>query len=170
MKHKTTLALFIIVLFISCGPHGQKIQYEGEVDTIAGKNNSINTNFKLGQDIKLGDFVVKVNKVTDYKCDNEISAPKEGNKLIAIEVEYYNPTTDKQINVNCWDWKVIDNENYSYDTGFLEPKEPYINTGTINPGGKLKGWITFEIPKTSIPKKVQFKPDLIDNANIEIAL
>lgn len=168
--------LIVSAVLASCGPQGQKVQHEGqptnqEQETLTETAAPKNLKFNLGQDIKLGDFVVKVNKVADHKSTNQFMEPEKGNKLVAIEVEYYNPTQDKQFDANPMQWKLFDNEYYSYDHGIMvDSKTPKLHVTTVNPGSKVKGWVTFEIPESSKALKVQFQPEFFDNANIEISL
>ena len=51
--------------------------------------------FKTGEDVKPGDFVIKVNRVQDFTSNDEFMQPEKDMKLVAIEVEYNNPTGDK---------------------------------------------------------------------------
>ena len=53
---------------------------------------------------------------------------------------------------------------------FIQRKEPQLRMTTINPGGRIRGWITFEIPEQSKPNKAQFQPNIMDNANVEFEL
>lgn len=174
---KQFLAIGLIattILFTSCGQtKGNKIEETGtktEDNKSTKEQPKQGPSFKQGEEVKLGDFIIKVNKVTDFKSDNDFMKPKEGMKLVAVEVEYNNPTTDKQLNANPMDWTAFDNEGYSSDFGMTESKEPALHASTLNPGGKVKGWVTFEITKTNKLTKVQFKPGFLGNSNVEFVL
>jgi len=111
--------------------------------------------FNVGEDIKLGDYIVTVNKIENpYREKNEFSQPEEGNKFIAVEVSYQNNTTDKTISYNTLDWKLFDGEGYNYESSWSATKKPDLSSGDINPGSKVRGWITFEIPVKATDFKV----------------
>lgn len=124
---------------------------------------------KPGEEVIFGDFVVKINKVQDFETTNEFSKLADDMQLIAMEVEYNN-RSGKIINSNPLDWSASDNEGFSYRYDLMMAKEPLLNRKIISPGGKVKGWITFQIPKTNKLKSMQFQPDLLENANVEFAL
>ena len=52
---------------------------------------------------------------------------------------YENSTIDKSISCNPYDWRLFDSEGYNFETGFIESKEPSLNSGDLNPGGKARG-------------------------------
>jgi Domain of unknown function (DUF4352) len=171
MKITAFIACLVTIVLASCGE-----ATEGTTVTKTGSTVSDNQateqkkglNFKVGEEVKLGDYVIKVNKIDDYKPSDEMMAAKAGMKMVVVEVEYSNTTTDKQINANPTDWSVSDNEGYSYDYGSSsDTKEPSLNDKTLNPGGKVKGWLTFEIPKANKLVKAQFRPGLTDNIEFE---
>jgi hypothetical protein len=165
MKLATILAAIITVTFASCGggTEGTPVSKTGKSGSKEGLT------FKVGEEVKLGDYVIKVNKMEDYTPSDEMFSAKKGMKMVVLEVEYSNATTDKQINANPFDWSASDNKGYSYDIGSSsDTKEPSLNDKTINPGGKVKGWLTFEIPKDSKLTKAQFTPGIIDNVEIEL--
>jgi hypothetical protein len=127
--------------------------------------------FRIGDTIKLGDYVIIVNKIEDpFKSSNQFMQPKAGNRLVAVDVSYLNDTTDKSLSYNPFDWKLFDSQGYNFQTGFSENKEPSLNSGTLNSGGKVRGWVTFEIPNDSKEFKIQFVPSLFDNDSAEIQL
>lgn len=127
--------------------------------------------FSVGESIKLGDYIVTVNKVENpYVEKNEFSQPEKDNKFMAVEVSYQNNTTDKTISYNALDWKLFDGDGYNYDSSWNATKKPDLSSGDINPGSKVKGWITFEVPEKATDFKIQFTPSFWDNANVEVKL
>lgn len=146
----------------------QKIDTNQQDDNNSQQKNQI---FKIGDEIKLGDYVISVVNIQDpYKSTNQYMEPKQGNRLISVEVIYVNNSGDKTIDYNPFDWKIFDNQGYNFETGFTDSKEPSLNSGTLNPGGKVRGWITFEVPNGSKEFKVQFTPSFFGNDNLEVQL
>jgi hypothetical protein len=172
MKKTTLLTFIIAAIFASCGTgtEGNPITKTGTKisDDQTSSEKKKGLNFKVGEEVQLGDYVIKVNKMEDYTPSDNMLAPKDGMKMVVIEVEYKNATTDKQLSANPLDWSASDNEGYSYDYGnSTDTKEPSLNDKTLNPGGKVKGWLTFEIPKANKLVKAQFKPRFTDNVEFE---
>ncbi len=127
--------------------------------------------FKIGDSIKLGDYMVSITKTEDpYKSKNQFMNPKASNRLVAVEVTYENNTKDKSIDYNPFDWKLFDSQGYNFQTGFTDSKEPTLSSGTLNPGGKVRGWVTFEVPNDSKQFKMQFTPSFLSNDNVEVQL
>ncbi|MFW5884945.1 MAG: DUF4352 domain-containing protein [Patescibacteria group bacterium] len=181
MKKALTLSAFFIALVFLAGCTGSSGVPQGtqpeKVDDSSSKKSSqeekkeAQKTFKLGEDIKLGDYAVTVTDMEDpFKAKNEFMQPEAGNKLVAIEVKYENNTSDKSLSYNPFDWKLYDSEGYSFDQGMTEDKEPELSSGTLNPGGKVRGWVTFETPEDSEKFKLQFTPDFWSSDNVEIQL
>ena len=127
--------------------------------------------FKMGDSIKLGDYTISVTKIDNlYKAKNQYMQPEVGNKLVAIEVLYENNTADKSLDYNTFDWKLFDSQGYNFESGFTDSKEPKLSSGTLNPGSKVRGWITFEVPNESKDFKMQFAPSFLSNDNVEVQL
>lgn len=161
------------ISLVSCdGTQGTKVETTGEkLDASASSKGRKDLMFKLDETIKLGDYVVTVKKIVDNApSPDEFTTPESGKKFVAIEVMYENPTTDKQINYNPFDWKLIDSDAYNYDADMNTAKTPELNSGTLNPGQKARGWITFQTAKDAANFKAQFAPSWIDNSNVEIQL
>ncbi|MCW3085836.1 MAG: hypothetical protein JWP12_3202 [Bacteroidetes bacterium] len=126
--------------------------------------------FTVSQPMQLGAFIVTLAKSSEYKTNNEYTQPSEGMRFYCINVEYSNPTSDLILDANPLQWKLYDSEGYAYEMAIADSKEPELKMASINPGNKLKGWITFEIPKDAKPVKVQFQPDMVNSSNVEIDL
>jgi hypothetical protein len=126
------------------------------------------TELTLNRNRGLPIFVIKVNKLTDFKYREPMDPPKAGNKFVSIEVEYLNPT-EKPIECNMGDWKLLDQDGYAYDVSpnYKQPELPFT---AINPGMRVKGWITFEVQKTATKFKAQFQPDAYSTENVVVIL
>ncbi len=174
----SAVGLFAAVLVLSgCSgatgtPQGAKPE---KVDVSAQSDNKTvqkeKETFKLGDAIKLGDYVVTATKLEDpFKSKNQYLGPKAGNRLVAVEVLYENNTADKSLNYNPFDWKLSDSDGYKYDMGITDSREPRLSSGTLNPAGKVRGWITFEVPVAAKEFKLQFAPSMLSNDNAEVQL
>jgi len=129
--------------------------------------------FNINEEIQIGDYIIQVSKILDpYNPKDVVYSPEKGNKFVAIEVIYKNNSTSPFEYNAVIDWKLIDSEGYTYDFGLLPGgKEPLISYGTINPNGKVKGWLTFETLKESQNFSLQFDPlNQYTISNVEIKL
>jgi hypothetical protein len=182
MKKKILLgSIAILGSVILSGCSGSSGTSQGttpeKVDTVSNQSAEKKTEakktqiFKMGDSIKLGDYIINVTNIDNsYKAKNQYMQPKAGNKLVAIEVLYENNTTDKSLDYNPFDWKLFDSQGYNFESGFTEDKDPRLSSGTLNPGGKVRGWITFEVPTDSKDFKMQFAPSFLSNDNVEVQL
>ncbi len=176
MKKAFYLLLLVAILgfsSISCtGSEGNEVTTSPEkIEDNQKKDKDSTKAFEIGDKIKLGDYVVKVTKIEDpYKEENEFSQPESGNRFVAVEVYYENPTEDKTLSYNPFDWTLYDSEGYTYEQAFTASKDPSLSSGTLNSKGKVKGWVTFEVGKKAKGFKIQFTPDWLSNDNVEIEL
>lgn len=165
-------AIALSVVFISCGSaQGKKIGDAGEkTEASSTTEASKDQAFKLNEIVQLGDYVITVTKAqNNVPAPDEFTSPEKGKKFVAIEVVYENKTS-RPIDYNPLDWQLIDGEGYSFDTDHNETKGVPLNSGTLNPGQKVKGWVNFSTTKESKDLKAQFTPSLISDNNVQIQL
>ena len=151
--------------------HGTKIgDTQNEEDTDDGSEDIVTTTkYKIGDRIQIGDYIITVNKAENPYVESSIySQPDSGNKYVAVEVTYENETNDS-ISYNVYDWLLSDSDGYTYDQAWGS-KEPDLSSGDLNPGEKVRGWVTFEVPDTSDQYSIKFTPNIwsSDNAVIEL--
>jgi len=175
MKNQIAILAIATILLSSCGESGAKKVEKSEEN--ANETTTPKTGpgkdlvFKLNETIQLGDYVITVTKIIDNAASpDEFSTPDKGNKFVAIEVLYENRTNDQQLNYNPFDWKLIDSDGYHYEMDMNSVKEPSLHDGTLNPGQKSRGWITFQTTKGAKNFKGQFQPDWLSNENVEVQL
>jgi hypothetical protein len=123
--------------------------------------------YKIGDKVELGDYVIEVTALEDIAA-TDMWTPDEGNKFVAVEVVYEN-ISNKPVSYNVYDWTLFDSDSYSYQPT-ISIKEPTLNSGDLNSGKKVRGWITFEVPDDSSKYSVQFNPNWLSNENVEIVL
>lgn len=173
------LAVLSVIIIYSCQSPIQKAKQMAREDSLYAETtkqvelekepNSIVDKFTLGQSIKLEDYIITLIQVSEHKSNDPDLNPPEGMRLFAINVEYENPSKDLQLNTNPMQWKLYDTEGYSYQAAQATiNKEPKLPPDVLNPGGKIKGWITYEIRENAKPVKVKFQPSFLENENVEI--
>jgi len=78
------------------GTQPQKIESQSATETSTAESKKETQKFKIGETIKLGDYIISVTNLEDpFLSKNEYFQPEAGNKLVAVEVSYENNTTDK---------------------------------------------------------------------------
>jgi hypothetical protein len=166
-----SIAAFVVTLASCGGAEGTKVGESGE--KVAGSSSSGESktkSFKKGDIIQLGDYTITVTKIVDpAPVTNEFLKPEAGKKHVAIEVLYENRTSDKTLDYNPYDWKVTDSDSYTYEPG-VGSKTPTLEMGTLNPGQKTRGWITFETAQEGQGFKAQFQPNWLSNENVLVEL
>ena len=81
------------------------------------------------------------------KPSNDFITPKAGNRFVAVQVLYENTGTDPY-DYNPFDWKLTDSAGFSYDSAFTDIG-PQLNSGTIQPGERARGFISYEVPTSA---------------------
>jgi hypothetical protein len=127
--------------------------------------------FKVGDDVKLGDWIVKVHAVTDpLVSTNDFFKPKPGNRFIAVDTEVTNNTNKPQTVSSLLCFELQDDKNQSYDyalTGEPDVKSP---DGEVDPAGSRRGVLTYEVPLTAKDLKLRFKCELFSRGSAIISL
>lgn len=108
-------------------------------------------------DLTSGWFLT-VNKPELYEPTNYFDEASEGNKYISIEATYENTSSLKN-SFSTERLKLRDTENHIYDPYWLGVKEPSLDSSDLEPGGTIKGYITYEIPEDMEPKEVVYSSD-----------
>lgn len=101
-----------------------------------------------------GVTVTVVSEDLNAQSGNQFIKPKAGNRYVAVQVLYENTGSDK-FDYNPFDWKLADSSGFSYDMTFWGPG-PELHAGTIQPGEKARGYITYEVPTSAAGLKLRF--------------
>lgn len=100
-----------------------------------------------------GVTVTVVSADLNASSGNQFINPKSGDRFVAVQVLYENTGTDTY-DYNPFDWKLSDSAGFSYDTTF-SGIGPELHAGTIQPGEKAQGYITYEVPTSSTGLKLK---------------
>ncbi len=125
--------------------------------------------YEVGESVEFGDYIMQVATFEDpYITSDEYDLPEAGNRYIAVDVVYNNPTSSP-IAYNPYDWQLFDGDGYSYTYDWMG-KDPMLSSGNLNAGATVRGWLTFEVPEDATNFKLQFAPDMLSSDNIEFQL
>ncbi len=165
MKKLFFLALALVALaipFLACGSTASGSDTGTAVTPNATSANSTPTSapktFKVGDTVKIGDWTVKVNKVTTSK-GGEFSTPKSGNIFLIVNVTATNMKSSAQSISSALNFKLADSTGQSYtETVVDNQKNP--PDGTVNANSKVTGEIAYEVPKSEHNFTLAFQPDI----------
>ena len=166
------VGIFIVIGIIleSTGDQPKKVGETSKPETTQPEIEQPKTEtFSIGEQIKLGDYVLTVNSVEHCVSKNEFSQPESGNKFIVADISQENVGSASR-DYNLWYFTLQDNKDYSYQTAFSACKEPSFDSGTLQPEMKTRGYITFEIPEGNQAIKLIFTPDWLGTEQIIIEL
>jgi len=124
--------------------------------------------FKVGDVIKDGDLQVTVTKVdAPFKTTNEFEKPEKGQFLVA-SVSMENTGSKPATVSSMLSFELRDSDGQSYNETIVSnaPKPP---DGTIAPGDKLAGGLTFDVP-TGKSYRLYFKDSLFSSGQAIIDL
>lgn len=163
--------ILIIILAAILGSNGEQPKKLGESseDTGTETGQSQTNIFSVGEQVKLGDYILTVNSIESCVSDNEFMQPESGKRFVVADITQENAGSEPR-SYNLWNFTLQDNKSYSYQTALAGCKEPSFGSGTLQPTIKTRGYITFEIPKENNPSKLIFSPDWLGSKQIIIEL
>lgn len=124
--------------------------------------------YKMGDLVDLNGKTMAVNAVVNYTSNNQFIVPKSGNKYVTVDITLQNNSKDPYT-YNALEFKLHDNQDYGYDMT-VSDKDPQLSSGTIQPGEKTRGFITFEIPEGNTPAKLVYTPGFWNLSQIIVDL
>ncbi len=149
----------VVIVLIVIGSNGNTSPQKVGENTSAS-NNTVekSTTFKVGDQIKLGNSVVTVNKV-EYSQGGQYTKPAEGNEWVNLNVTIENIGSSQQYVTTLGQMYIRDGEKNSYQVSVT-------NKAMENPGfgldgaviaqSKRTGWVGFEIKKGATGLQFQY--------------
>jgi hypothetical protein len=116
---------------------------------------------KLGDVVEQYDYSLTAVTVEDPASPGILFEPKQGYKLVAIEIIIGNVSGDV-LSVNPLNSYLIDNNGFVYSTE-LGGRDGQIDTVDLNPGEKVKGWVAFTIPEDASPAAIKYQVEMMSN-------
>jgi hypothetical protein len=105
-----------------------------------------------------------------------VEEKKDDKRIILIDIEYQNKTDDV-LSCRSNQWVLFDIDGYTYSSFYNDPtlfedrRRPSL-TGQrfANPGGRLRGWLAFNVPNDVVIEKVQFLTAFLSTKTVEFTL
>lgn len=100
---------------------------------------------KVGESVKFNGMIITLNSVKTSK-GNEFEKPEKGTYLLA-NVTVENKTDEEQIVSSLANASLKDADGYSYTNALFSDAKGSLD-GQVPAGGKLRGEISFDVPKS----------------------
>lgn len=111
-------------------------------------------------------FGVRVEEVQPYVPMQ--GTVEEGTKLITFLI-YLQNVSAKEQSYRTGQWKLYDKQGFVYEpvgSGSLRAK-PDLPEGFLMPQGEVRGWVTFQVPVSMVPHKIQFFQGYISGGAVD---
>ena len=126
--------------------------------------------YSIGQTVQLGDYYITVEKFnTNPKYEDPFNDLKKSDRVVAVEVLIENKGS-KPKPYNIFDFTIQDKEGYTYDPSWNFTVKPDLGSGDLQPGRKVRGNITFEVPKSATGLELIYQPDWLDSGQVIVKL
>ncbi len=138
--------------------------------TVAGSKAATPSTFKVGDQVKLGDWTVVVNGVTDpYTPSDSFDAPDPGKRDVVVDATVTNGSSSSQTVSSIACFTLQDSTAQEYDETIVTgvAKSP---DGEVGPGQSVRGSIAYQVPTTATGLVLHFNCDLFSGGSADVAL
>jgi hypothetical protein len=155
------LAVFAIgsLLVVGCAGSAQVVQ-QTPVPTPTPTEEPVSAIPGIGESLLWNDSHL----LTVLKVDDSVAGVFEadpGFKYVAVEVVF---EAIGEIEYNALvDFEIRDNDGYTYSYAIWGGKDPSLGSGTIRPGQKARGWVSFEVAEDATGLTLVYEQFLVGN-------
>lgn len=170
-KLRAVLAALAIVVAAGAVVASGSDNKASKVDSSGNTTGGSATTYKVGDEVKLGDWTVKAWGVNNPQAaPNQFSQPTAGTKWVGVDTEVKNLSSKPETvsSVLCFD--VTDSANRKYNVNIASGVTPGAPDGEVAPNGALRGIAVFEVPADAAGLKLNFKCDLLSSGTATIQL
>ncbi len=128
------------------------------------------SDFTVGDTVKLGDWKVKVNQVTDpYTPDNDFVTPAAGNRYVMVDAQVTNDSGKPQTVSSMMCFELRDDSSRKHSVTVTGDQASSLD-GEVAAGDTLRGDLAFEVPDSAKNLQLQFKCNLFGSGSAVINL
>lgn len=109
----------------------------------------------LGNAVEDQGYSLSATAVEDPATPGILYQPREGYKLVAIEVVLGNVAGSEPLSVNPLYAYLVDDAGFVY-AAELGGRDDQLATGELAVGEKVRGWVSFEVPDDATPASVKY--------------
>lgn len=114
---------------------------------------------KLGDVVEQFGYSLSPTSVEDPATPGMIYSPRQGYKLVAVEIILGNVSGTKTLSVNPLYAFLVDTNGFVYSAE-LGGRNGQIDTADLSTGEKAKGWVSFTIPNDAIPAYIKYQTEI----------
>lgn len=162
----------IILLIVIAGIMGSGSPSKIGENPATGKGSSQEQIFKVGDQVKVGNSIVTVNKV-EFSDGGSFTKPTAGNEWLNMNLTIENTDDAQQYVTTLGQMFIRDVENNSYQVAPTDKimENPSLGLdGTIIAKSKRTGWVGFEIKKGATGLKFQYNASVFGGKIITVDL
>jgi hypothetical protein len=126
---------------------------------------------KIGETQSVSGYLVTVNGVqkSDNFTQGDYGKAKAGNTFIAVDLTV-GSSKDSGVDPNGLSASIKDSQGFKYSIAVIGYKEPLLpGQNDLANGDKVRGWVTFEVPKTASGLVLEYTP-LFETGTVRVAL
>lgn len=167
------VAFFVAIIISGCGETAtpKVVPTSGETTPVEKEEAPVEENqeFKVGEQIQLGDNAIKVVSV-EKSQGSEFDKPKSGQEYVIVTVEIENKGSEN-ITYNPFDFKMSNSQGQVIDQTFTTISiDTSLSSGELAPNGKVSGTIPFEMPVGDTKLQLQYSPSFWTDDTVIINL
>lgn len=144
---------------------------EKTTETVKTTSNTpeLKASYKVGDIVSVGDYLVTVNSFkNNIATDNQFIVPKDGNQFVQVDITIENKGKDKTNISTLLQMYVKDSEGSKFNQTFI-PDQKSLD-GELLSGDKVKGQLTYEVPKNVSGMKYYYNAAFLFGKSIVVDL
>jgi len=123
----------------------------------------------LGEVVENFGYSLSATAVENPATPGILYTPRQGYKLVAIEIILGNASGSQSLSVNPLYAYLVDDDGFVYSTE-LGGRENQVATGQLSIGEKVRGWVAFEIPDNATPASIKYATELFSGNYLQAGL
>jgi len=166
----------VVVLFIVIGASGssttpQKVGSNGDASA-ATSNDTKQSVYNVGDQIKLGSSVITVNSVS-VSHGGQYTKPQAGNEWVNVNLTIQNTGSSQQYVTTMGQMFVRDADGNSYQVAVTDKMMENPNNsldGAVIANSKRTGWVGFEVPQGATGLQFQYNGSIFGGGTVVVNL
>jgi hypothetical protein len=168
------VAVFVLMVVIAAVSGGSnQPQKIGESQNMKATETPTNHEYKVGDQIKLGEVILTINKVETSE-GSQYTKPQEGNQWVNLNMTIENTGNNQKYITTMGQMFVLDDGKNQYQVAVTDKRLANPGSlgldGAIVAGAKKTDWVGFEVPKTAKSIKFQYNASMFNTGNVLVNL
>lgn len=133
------------------------------------KKEEVKDIYSIGEEIKLNDNVLLVNKA-DKSNGSKFDKPQKGKEFIIVNVTIKNGSKN-EISYNPYNFEMANSQGQITDEALTTVnKDTALHDGKLAPGGTVTGTVAFEQPTGDTGLTLKYKANMFDDKEINVKI